>query len=226
MRKRLSHPGAYLITAVLSGLVLTGAAAVPAAADTLPPYYQLINHDGKCLDVPGGSGAGGLRMQQWSCNTNDWQYWDVHPSGFYGEGQLIENFYTKKCLSVDGDTQPGAPVVQENCTPDSASQNWYPEYTAAASGTSTGTSRHATYPVTTNAACTRPAAAPPTGRGSTCSTPTPPITSTASAGNWALRWVRRPPSRGPEDRPGRWPARAVRRLGAGRPGAGPADPFW
>ena len=133
MRKRFSRRDAGLITAVLSGLAMAGAAAAPAGADTLPPYYQLVNHDGKCLDVPGGSSQGGQIMQQWSCNGNEWQYWDVIPTGYYGGGQLIENYYTKKCLSVDGDTQPGAPVVQENCTADSASQNWYPEYTGSGS---------------------------------------------------------------------------------------------
>jgi hypothetical protein len=52
-------------------------AAVPAAAAPATTYYQIINHDGLCLDMTGASKANGADAQQWGCDGHAQQYWEV-----------------------------------------------------------------------------------------------------------------------------------------------------
>lgn len=129
MRNWHRRSGVGLAAVALFGLAAAGAATSSAAAvkpATALSYYQLVNHDGKCLDTAGGTASG--RVQQWGCNGNSWQYWAVYASG-HG-GYLIKNEHTQRCLEVEG-ASPGSAVVQGPCTSTLAVQNWLAEYTGS-----------------------------------------------------------------------------------------------
>jgi hypothetical protein len=90
----------------------------------------MVDLDGRCLNDPAGSLANGTQMQMWDCYTTineDFAWQRVGPNG----SQLLlgaENFEplpgNPGCLSDDGDSSPGAPLVIETCNGGS-NQRWY-----------------------------------------------------------------------------------------------------
>jgi len=71
-------------------------------------YRQLINGNGQCLGVQGGSGALGARIVAWTCNGHYDQYW-FYDSTF---GYAL-NYNSGMVLGVSGgSTANGAAVVQ------------------------------------------------------------------------------------------------------------------
>jgi hypothetical protein len=104
-----------LIAAGLLTAAAAPAGAAPAAAAAAVPkcihgWCELINHDGKCLDVIGGSTSAGTPVQQWTCNGRQQQYWAFYPT------RQIRNLHSGMCLSILGnDPNPGGEVIQWNC---------------------------------------------------------------------------------------------------------------
>jgi hypothetical protein len=131
-----------IIPAIAAGSMLAAgvlpSSAATAKTDAQRPsitldgttYYQLKNHDGKCLDETGGSKTAGTPAQQWSCNGNPQQYWAViyNDTGF----ALIKNYNSGMCLSVkDNDPNGGGEVWQWPCSNSNAYENWDPYYTGS-----------------------------------------------------------------------------------------------
>lgn len=128
MHIRRRRFGVGLAAVALLGLAAAGTATSSMASvksATTVSYFQIVNHDGKCLDAEGGSATG--RVQQWGCNGNLWQYWAVLTSGHFS-GLLIKNMWTGQCLADSGNS-PGSAVVQRTCNSSSIAQNWYAEHT-------------------------------------------------------------------------------------------------
>lgn len=127
MHIRRTRFGVGLVAVAVLGLTAAGTATSSMASvksATTVSYFQLVNHDGKCLDAEGGSATG--RVQQWGCNGNLWQYWSFTPSGHFS-GTLIKNMWTGQCLADSGNS-PGSEVVQRSCDGSSIAQNWYSEH--------------------------------------------------------------------------------------------------
>src|SRR6185369_5248833 len=102
-------------------------------------------NSGKCIDVPAGSTASGVQVQQWGCvssQTN--QLFTLTASGT-NTFQII-NVNSGLCLSDQGaSTASGAAVIQETCTANSNKQ-W--AFNAVATGAATvasdGTGQYST----------------------------------------------------------------------------------
>lgn len=76
----------------------------------------------RCLDVEGGSGDDGARLQQFGCHGQANQQWRLTP---LGTGPvLLVGVQSGKCAQVrDGGTGAGAELVQATCT-GAAGQQW------------------------------------------------------------------------------------------------------
>ncbi len=72
-------------------------------------YFRYFNQaDGLCLGMPGT--ASGTQAIQFTCNSNDSQYWQF-ASG--SQGTLLKNLHTGLCLDIkNNDPDPGGAVVQ------------------------------------------------------------------------------------------------------------------
>ncbi len=118
----------------VGGLVMApsaGAATLPASAPavaslpavncgTTPCYYRYRNQaDGLCIGMPGT--ASGTQAIQFTCNTNNSQYWKLVPTNL---GYLIKNRGTGLCLAA-ANSHPAAAVVQWGCNSSSRLQNWF-----------------------------------------------------------------------------------------------------
>jgi hypothetical protein len=126
--------GSMLAAAALpsSAAIAKTVAATPRSSITVDgtTYYQIKNHDGKCLDETGGSKKEGVPVQQWSCNGNPQQYWAViyNDTGF----ALVKNYNSGMCLSVkDNDPNGGGEVWQWPCSNSNTYENWDPYYTSS-----------------------------------------------------------------------------------------------
>jgi lysophospholipase L1-like esterase len=77
--------------------------------------YRLANvHSGLCFDVSGGSGAVGVKLEQWTCNGLDPQNWKMVDQGS-GYFALVSE-QSKLCADVPGgSTDPGVAVQQSTC---------------------------------------------------------------------------------------------------------------
>ncbi|WP_328339795.1 RICIN domain-containing protein [Micromonospora sp. NBC_00421] len=88
-----------------------------------PDLVTLTNAGhGQCLDVEGGSGDDGARLQQFGCHGQANQQWRVTP---VGTGPvLLVGVQSGKCAQVRNDgTGPGDDLVQATCTA-AAGQQW------------------------------------------------------------------------------------------------------
>ena len=117
--------GSMLAVFALPSSAATARTAIPRASITVDgtTYYQLKNHDGKCLDMIGGSKTKGTAAQQWACNGNAQQYWAF--IGLSDEDDLIKNYNSGLCLSIkDNDINGGGEVWQWPCSDGNAFENW------------------------------------------------------------------------------------------------------
>jgi hypothetical protein len=115
-----------LILMSAAGLIVASLGAAPSAVAQTVQYRQIINYDGKCLDMTGGSRSNGTQAQQWGCNGNSQQYWGYVPTN--AGGYLIENYKSGKCLSIlKNDPNPGGAVTQWTCdfSGSNAYELWY-----------------------------------------------------------------------------------------------------
>jgi hypothetical protein len=121
-------PLAGSATAGASSTHVQGSAADP---DT-PAAYHLINGHGKCLTIADANTGDNVHAQQWTCNHTKQQYWILQGAG---PGYLkLKNLATSKCLSIyHNSPNPGAAVVQFNCT---INHPAFEEWSAITSGTS------------------------------------------------------------------------------------------
>lgn len=74
-------------------------------------FCQLINNNGKCLGVDGGSTAGGARILNWTCNGHADQYWAASACAD-GNAYLV-NLNSNDVIGVlNGSTANGAELIQ------------------------------------------------------------------------------------------------------------------
>jgi hypothetical protein len=99
-------------------------------------YHQIVNGDGECLGVAGGSHAAGAQVVGWNClgTSHGDQYWSISVSSCDGFGDFsLVNLATDTSLGVPyvlgtkgGVTTPGTPAVQWPWQNDTCNnQNWY-----------------------------------------------------------------------------------------------------
>ncbi|MBI2389879.1 MAG: RICIN domain-containing protein [Deltaproteobacteria bacterium] len=90
------------------------ATTVSGSAIAAGDYELRMLHSGKCLDVPGSSGADGTKLQQWTCNGSDAQRFRVSPVTDGGGGAWrIVNVASGKALDItDVSVAPGARLQQ------------------------------------------------------------------------------------------------------------------
>lgn len=76
-------------------------------------YYAFVNvNSGKCLDVPGGSTAWGVELQQWSCWGGDMQQWALIS---VGDSVAIRNLKSGLCVDDKNWGGAGAALQQWDC---------------------------------------------------------------------------------------------------------------
>jgi hypothetical protein len=118
LRRLFQSLTAVLVGGFAAGLLGGGQilASRPALASD-SSYSQITNHDGKCLDMTNGSTSDGAQPQLWICNANQQQFWAfVGIPGFPTSQFLIQNYNSRKCLSIKGnDPYAGGEVIQWDC---------------------------------------------------------------------------------------------------------------
>jgi Ricin-type beta-trefoil lectin domain-like len=100
---------------------------VKAVGATL--YYELVNQNSKrCLDVPGGSRAAGVELQQWGCWGGDMQLWAVETQSSIQSPvatSRLRNLMTGMCVDdKDWSNTRGTSLQQWDCN-DLPPQQWY-----------------------------------------------------------------------------------------------------
>jgi hypothetical protein len=77
-------------------------------------YYAFVNmNSGKCLDVPNGSTAAGVELQQWPCWSGDMQQWALYSAG--NGSVTIRNLKSGLCVDVKNWGGAGAALQQWYC---------------------------------------------------------------------------------------------------------------
>jgi type 1 glutamine amidotransferase len=77
----------------------------------------VVGFANKCLDVNGGAGADGTKIQLWTCNGSGAQNWQI-------SGQVWRNPQSGKCLDVSGGGTANGTKVQLWTCNGSGAQNW------------------------------------------------------------------------------------------------------
>lgn len=112
-----------------NGALLTQAACTSAASQqwrvtAAGNRFNLVNvNSGRCVDVPSGSTASGVQLQQWGCGdgTKTNQQWTFPASG---TKHRVADAAGVLCVSDrDGSTAGNNPIVQETCS-DVARMQW------------------------------------------------------------------------------------------------------
>lgn len=124
--------------AIESATDLPGAAAIIVAPDSseigvwefAAPHQQnssfwqfrVAGAGPACLEVPRFNVGNDVRIQRWTCNGGQNQYWKAEPRA---DHYWIVNLNSGKCASVSGDGPlAGMPVVQRTCDGRASSQRW------------------------------------------------------------------------------------------------------
>jgi hypothetical protein len=125
------------ITLVLAMLVAVASMvtvnATPAAAapstpypqhrgDEIGPYYLKNYHSGRCIDVPGGSMADYVKLDQWTCVNQTNVRWKLRWAGWVCARErcavsfYIVNTHSGKCIIVPGASRAnGTQLIQYPC---------------------------------------------------------------------------------------------------------------
>jgi hypothetical protein len=113
-------------TAVLAGMVAGGLVAAPAFAQDVLYSKVVVEHSGKCLDLPGWSGARYEILQQYDCNGGTNQQWIFRPvgDGYYN----IISRHSGQCVDVPGSVTYPIEIQQYPCN-GQTNQQWYYEPT-------------------------------------------------------------------------------------------------
>ena len=79
-------------------------------------YNITVISSGKCLDIRDGSTSNGALLQQWDCNGNAQQKWELLPIAGQDGWYALRPQNSNKCLDVYGaETRNGATVWQWDC---------------------------------------------------------------------------------------------------------------
>jgi hypothetical protein len=100
------------------------------AEDGTSGYYQLVNGDGECLGVYGGSTASGADVVGWQClgTGHRDQYWAWIKAGVDGSYDYLLNYNSGQVLAVyDNLTTEGVQIVQSASQASLNSQLWQPD---------------------------------------------------------------------------------------------------
>ena len=85
-------------------------------------YYAVVNmNSGLCLDVPNGSTAPGVELQQWTCWSGDMQQWALYQAG--GSSVTLRNLKSGLCVDDKNWGGAGASLQQWDCN-NLAVQTW------------------------------------------------------------------------------------------------------
>ncbi|KAJ7584003.1 ricin B lectin domain-containing protein [Mycena floridula] len=97
-----------------------GAVESPTGSPDPGPVTPITLFGSKCLDVPNGVNADGVKLQIWTCGTgNKNQLWQVN-----GDGS-ISWAGSNKCLDdTDGKLNDGNPVQLWTCAQNNVNQAW------------------------------------------------------------------------------------------------------
>jgi pectin methylesterase-like acyl-CoA thioesterase/pectate lyase len=108
---------------------VSGQSSAPAAGT----YQLAVARSGMCLDVPGGSRASGVLLQQWGCTPGAaWQEFRLVAQG--GSQYRLVNVQSGLCVDVPGGSlTSGVQLQQWGCGAGQANQLW--TVTAAREGT-------------------------------------------------------------------------------------------
>ena len=89
--------------------------------DGSPHYHQFVNgRSGGCLDIPAFSQSNGARLQQYTCNGGDNQFFQLEEVLLPLDSQMarLKAFHSRKCLDVPYDASSklnGVQVQQYDC---------------------------------------------------------------------------------------------------------------
>jgi len=91
--------------------------------------FEIVNGSGYCLDANDtGSTAGtnGDKVQLWTCNHTDNQFWYLGSETPDGAYPLVNDEYPSKCLNTDdtGGVADGSHVQLWNCSVDTFNEYW------------------------------------------------------------------------------------------------------
>ncbi len=137
----ICQQGLKLIAIFLASAALVVANVVPASAYVPPKYFIFDNlHSWLCLDVVDWGSYEGANVQQWGCNRNEAQQWEIlysYPKYAYGKDGVHDAWYeivnraNHRCLAVaDRSEADGANVIVEDCDA-GANQYWAVGYPRA-----------------------------------------------------------------------------------------------
>ncbi|WNV86073.1 pectate lyase [Umezawaea sp. Da 62-37] len=120
-RWRLGAAAAVSATALAATIAALPIASPAEAAVGAGTYAVANSGSGLCLDVPGGSTASGVQLQQASCAGSAGQKWVLTAAS---GGFRISSVASGLCVGVrDASTSAGKAVEQESCT-GAAGQVW------------------------------------------------------------------------------------------------------
>jgi hypothetical protein len=97
-------------------------ACSPANARATWPWTitpQITDNLNKVVEVPNGSTANGVQLDQWTDQGKDWEQWTVYDCGLSSLGfplVAFKNDATQKCMNVAGGSMSnGAAIIQYGC---------------------------------------------------------------------------------------------------------------
>lgn len=106
----------------LAGLGIVVASATPAAAQSTEYRAVVAQHSYKCLDVPSGSAANNVVIQQYTCHNGINQRWRfVYLNNGYNS---IISVVSGKCLDVPSSSTTDGTAVQQYTCHGGANQQW------------------------------------------------------------------------------------------------------
>jgi hypothetical protein len=89
----------------------------------IPEIRIQARHSARCIDVVGGGTANGTGVQQWDCNGNFQQRFDIRPVG--GNYQIRPLHSLTLCLDVPGSSVTTVNLIMYQCNlPPTANQLW------------------------------------------------------------------------------------------------------
>jgi hypothetical protein len=96
---------------------------------SLPDVFEIVGDDGYCLDandVGSTAGTNGDKVQLWTCNHTNNQYWYLGSEDADGSYTVVNDEYTSKCLNANdtGGVADGRHVQLWSCSVDTLNEYW------------------------------------------------------------------------------------------------------
>jgi hypothetical protein len=113
------------VTALVLVMVWGDAGHAARPAEAVPhdqgPLYYVINDNGYCLSIAGGSTVPGTRVVEWTC---DGSYGEIWQTVWVNGLPTLWNFHSGLCIGLPGgSTVPGTQVITWPCD-GSKNQTW------------------------------------------------------------------------------------------------------